>query len=316
MWKQVLFFIVCLLYANYSLVMSSTIRSAPAGGNWGDKSTWIGNIVPTANDDVIISSTIYCPGQSYSTKTYGMQNLTIEANGKIIRLENSSGLSSLAIDGNLINYGEIVDYDSYFDINVTGNIQNYNVLSPRYIYWTGDNVTLITEGYIECNAFYINTSNPAIAISDIKFKNTIVASSSSPRQNLNLNGYDLYLLGDEPTYDGYYNKINTKNEFRNDIVTTHSNIYIEKSAFSGTVAGDLTLHSSSYGVLDQIDMTGNLTIADNSIISARSYLVNLNILEIRNRIETFEIPFNDVSHGAYIVEIIINGKTKSIRVIK
>ena len=37
----------------------TTITSAPGGGYWSDPLTWIGNVIPTAVDNVIINSTVY-----------------------------------------------------------------------------------------------------------------------------------------------------------------------------------------------------------------------------------------------------------------
>ncbi len=269
--------IFVIIITNTMFVVSKTITSSPVGGNWDNPASWVGNIVPTEADDVLINSTIYCPGQSYSTKTYRMNNLNIEPNGKVIRLENSSGLSSLNIAGNLTNYGEIVDYDDYFDIDINGNLKNYGTLSPRYIRLNGDNATILTENYIECSSFNINTKNPAIAISDLKFKNTIVTSSSNPQQMLNLDGYDVFLTGDEPTYDGYYNTFNTNSDFRVRIQTNSSVFNIDKSILYGTIDGNITIKSPTFAIIKHMEIVGDFTVDDNVVVSSGKHLTPINV---------------------------------------
>jgi hypothetical protein len=128
--------LVVFLFLLVSLVempdaMSATITSTLQGGKWLEPSTWVGNVVPTQNDDVVITSAVTANGQSYTSTNYQMRNLTVNAGGKIIREKNSGGLSYLTISGNLVNNGEIVDYNDYFDVDLLGNLVNNGVLKPR-----------------------------------------------------------------------------------------------------------------------------------------------------------------------------------------
>lgn len=119
---------------------ASTITSKSSGGEWKEPSTWTSNIVPSENDDVIITSTVTVNGGSYSTKNFYAKNVTIESGGKILR-EKVGGYSKLHVFGNIINYGGIIDEADYFDVTVEGNIESYSDFQPRAL-------TVATNGNI------------------------------------------------------------------------------------------------------------------------------------------------------------------------
>ncbi|WP_367328174.1 hypothetical protein, partial [Lentimicrobium sp.] len=55
---------VLVSFALIPVKANSQIVSAPGGGVWSLPSTWMGGIVPTASDDVIIESTVSVNGNS------------------------------------------------------------------------------------------------------------------------------------------------------------------------------------------------------------------------------------------------------------
>ncbi len=274
MTRRFLITVCCIILVNFLTVVSKTITSAPSGGNWGEPAAWTGNIVPTETDDVIITSTIYCPGQSYSTKTYKCNNLTIENSGKIIRLENSAGMSSILINGNLVNKGELIDYDNYFDLEILGNISNYGTLSPRNIQLTGTNASILTENFIECKTLNINTTNPAKAVSDLLFTDTRISSSSNPRQAIDLNGFDYILNSKNLTYDGYYNTFNTNSHSSVELRSSSSNIILNNSILTGEVKANIEIRSESHAIIGDLEVYGDVTIHQDASVLSRKHLMN------------------------------------------
>lgn len=82
-----------LIFTFFSLtVVAQTINSAQ-NGSWSDPTTWVGGVVPTANDDVIVEHIVTNDGTSLSTVK--CRNLTINSGG---RLNQSNQLN---IGGNL-----------------------------------------------------------------------------------------------------------------------------------------------------------------------------------------------------------------------
>lgn len=92
-------YIVAILTALSFLLLFADISSTADGGNWNAPGTWIGAVVPTANDNVIINGTVLV------NTTASCLDLTINSTGI---LQNSSSSSyHLHVYGNLNNVGII-----------------------------------------------------------------------------------------------------------------------------------------------------------------------------------------------------------------
>ncbi|MFT3704466.1 MAG: T9SS type A sorting domain-containing protein [Agriterribacter sp.] len=135
-----LLFTLSLLVAGYA----TTITSKVITGNWNAATTWVGGVVPTATDDVIIANgaiitinaTAACTnltvGQGvsgsllYNTGATG-RSLTITGNivintGAVFSAGASgAAVNSLLLAGNLTNSGTFTDYISTNIINITFN---------------------------------------------------------------------------------------------------------------------------------------------------------------------------------------------------
>ena len=260
---------------------AAEITTTAQGGKWGDKTTWIGGVVPTATDNVIITSTVTANGGSYSSTSYPMNNLTINSGGKIIREKNSGGLSYLTISGNLINNGEIIDYNDYFDIKLSGNLINNGVLKPRYINMDGANQQLSGSSAIECKQINLNMSDEfAVAVSNLMFKNCRINSGvSTTNKKLKMGNFSLSLFADSIRYDSYYGSVSSSSEIVIPIVYDGTGILnAENSLVGGTIYGNVTVKSPSYAFFKDLTVEGNLTLDEGAKVSSQ---VNLQKLRVK-----------------------------------
>lgn len=124
--RWILVYITFLLAFNLAAVIYST----STGGFWNDTSTWVGGVVPTIEDDVVLVGTVY-PAINSGSPNH-CNNLTIEANGK---LTNNTNIRYVHVHGTLINNGEVDRTSSsgkiviytYGDIINNGLMQNFDL---------------------------------------------------------------------------------------------------------------------------------------------------------------------------------------------
>ncbi len=275
MTSRFLLSICCIIIVNFIVTFAGTITSAPSGGNWRDKTSWVNGEVPTEDDDVIVTSTIYCPGQSYSSVNLFAKSIIIESDGKLIKEENTQGLTTLTVTGDFINRGEVIDNSDYFDFTLGGQLDNEGILKPRTIVMNGSNTTLSTKKAIECKNFYVNTETELEALSDIRFINTRVTSSSNPRQVLNLKNYSLILTGTDLSFDGYYYKFNTNSYFSVELKTGNSVFSINNAILTGKTVGNVEVISTTHAIIADFEIEGDFKIQENTSVLARNHLSHI-----------------------------------------
>jgi len=270
--------IMIFLWIGINFSWAAEITTTAQGGKWSDKTTWVGGIVPTLTDNVIITSTVTANGGSYSSTSYPMVNLTVNSGGKIIREKNSGGLSYLKLSGNLTNNGEIIDYNDYFDIDLTGNLINNGVLKPRYINLLGENQQLSGTSAIECRQINLNMKDEfAIAASNLKFKNCRVNSGVSvTNKKLKMSNFSLSLFADSIRYDSYYGSVSSSSEIVIPVVFDGTGILnAENSLVGGTIYGNVLVKSPSYAFFKNLIVEGNLTFDEGMKVSSQSNLQKL-----------------------------------------
>ncbi len=112
-----------------SLAFAETITSTPEGGPWHYNTTWVGHVVPTLDDDVVIAGPV-----SISSLPNYCNNVTIISSGLL-----KAGITqtrTLVVYGDLDNAGTITDGVYFFEIQVAGNLHNSGV-------WENHDTTII-----------------------------------------------------------------------------------------------------------------------------------------------------------------------------
>lgn len=148
--------ITLLLVMFFTSMTFAQITSTTTGGNWNDTSTWLGGVVPTANDDVVIDGTVY-----HNNKSDACKNLTVNAEKILTSLNASVNGWPLKIVGDLINNGSIKNNDAgdWLQISVSKNIVNNGVWTNYGVALIGDSDQIIS-GNKPIATYFIMTQNP------------------------------------------------------------------------------------------------------------------------------------------------------------
>jgi len=332
--KITVLFTIILICGN-SFLQAKTITTTSLGGLWEDATTWIGEIVPTKNDDVVITSEVTTGNVYYSSRTLEANNLTINEGGKIIREADRVGYYSMEIHGNLENNGEIIDYLDYFDIRVHGNIVNNGILKPRYLTLNGENQHISATKPISPKTFFLRmTDQQAFAASDLHFHNSDVQGDSGKK--LDMKSFKLKLSADSITYSSYYGELRSDCIIRIPLVFENTGtIDLNNSIFQGTIQGDVLLRSSTLAILSDLTIEGNLTVERGTKVSSSENLIKLKVTEDfynYGQLNNDTIPIGEVmvpprsmtatiygdvanygSTGNTNIHLTTNGETRTIR---
>ena len=260
---------------------AATISSKSSGGDWNSTSTWIGNNIPTAADDVIINGTVAGAGSCKS--------LTVSSGATLL---NRSGYGeTIVINGDITNNGTIQNAASgSLYLNVYGRITNNGTWNNRYIYLyqTGNaHLSQASGKYFE-NLTLEAANGKADSIvmqTDVMFKACNYTSKGTNKRVLVADQTRLNIIN--CTVNSFNIQTNDTVDLKNSTITGCT-IY-GKGTISGTVhiksgstiEGSITnagilKNASGYGVATTFkgDITNNGTITNAISGSLEVYLAN------------------------------------------
>ena len=192
----------CLIIGMLLLVigvdMKGAITSVQAGGNWNSTSTWVGAVIPSTNDDVIINGS---GGNSVTLQSkITIASLTLNDNGGII-----AGNYDITVKGNLkignFNSGYGLSRDNGI-VTVGGNFDYNNGWSGASQFGGG-----AQAGYFIMNgtSFTITNNNQPISIPKFRVGNASLTITKNGSTSFSiLTEYDRNCLP-SPTIVGAFN---------------------------------------------------------------------------------------------------------------
>jgi len=211
----------------------SGITSTTTGGYWNETTTWIGGVVPTSTDDVIID------GNVLITASVTCYNITVNPEDT---LRSDYFDITLTVTGSFTNNGVLLDVSNSwaFIIDIEGNMINNGTWKNNTTNLTGSTDQTITLNSIFEGANLIDTDNTSAIItgSNLSFKNTI----------LNFNNGDLNFVSDYSlSVIGASGKISNMN-----INGIGNDIYLSDDAYI-----------SDSVIIDNVSFTGEVQIGNN-----------------------------------------------------
>jgi len=189
------------------LAYSATITSTK-DGNWNAGSTWIGGVVPSASDDVVINSGDFV-------------TVTANASCNSVLIENVSSLDLAGASGLKINSGVTLDVANDFLVDVVvgtlGTTSTVNILGTLTI---GGNCTLNCDLSVlgGTNAFTIGDATNSGDLSvqgDLNFTNSLISALGTMNQ-LELRNGNISVYGEVVQTAGVIGLLSTNKLIVND----------------------------------------------------------------------------------------------------
>lgn len=165
-------------FSNYAF--SATIESSSGGGIWENSTTWIGNVVPDENDDVIINGTVSM------TKSNSCNSITVSQGAIFQNGGDEFSWVILTVNGKIINNGTIRDNPEGYRLwlSLAGDIENNGIWTPEYTHLVSETVQNITQNHsVEFGGSFQKHSSETTAASSF----ALVAQSDLI---LNMNQFD------------------------------------------------------------------------------------------------------------------------------
>ena len=122
----------------------TTIESVAGGGYWTSTSTWVGGVVPSSIDSVIINGNV-----TLNTNAT-VEDLTVNS-GKIFK-NRSNNNYTLTVNGDLTNDGTMQDATYHLIVTVGGDVDNSGTLENYSLTISGD---LDNSGTLSVNNTYL-----------------------------------------------------------------------------------------------------------------------------------------------------------------
>jgi len=249
----------------------SGITSTTTGGYWNETTTWIGGVVPTSTDDVIID------GNVLITASVTCYNITVNPEDT---LRSDYFDITLTVTGSFTNNGVLLDVSNSwaFIIDIEGNMINNGTWKNNTTNLTGSTDQTITLNSIFEGANLIDTDNTSAIItgSNLSFKNTI----------LNFNNGDLNFVSDYSlSVIGASGKISNMN-----INGIGNDIYLSDDAYI-----------SDSVIIDNVSFTGEVQIGNN---------VTANNITVTDTLRGYTVPGSSIlnvtgtlTNNGYILDV-------------
>ena len=176
----------------YFQSFSQTVTSTTSGGYWTATTTWIGGVLPTSTDNVVIN------GRVIYNLSPTCNNLTINSGDTLF---GGASNYTLTINGSVTNNGALMrDPSSWYTyVDIKGNIINNGGWSPYLTYFSGTTTQTIScgVGKVLQGGFQLIKSNSFVQlVSDAGFSGSwLNMNTDTLRTNgykLNFNEVDVY----------------------------------------------------------------------------------------------------------------------------
>ncbi|MDZ4181903.1 MAG: hypothetical protein U1B83_03415 [Candidatus Cloacimonadaceae bacterium] len=170
------------------------IYSTTGTGRWHETATWIGGVIPTATDNVVVQGTI----TTYSTAY--CNNLTITSTGTV---RNATTVSAtIQIGGNLINQGNLISHTGGLNLSVFcgGHVTNSANIAVYEFTFSGSadqNLNNTSGSFSSAKIYDSNAASRIVLQSDLVLTNSEVNlnlatitlfTTGQPARHLTLNG--------------------------------------------------------------------------------------------------------------------------------
>lgn len=256
--KKMLLVFLFLILIPVSTLSPQTISSKSTGGMWDDVNTWVGGVVPGANNDVIINGTVIV------NQTCNIKSLTINS-GQTLQAHTYYGVYTINASGDVINNGiiKITPGGNTLDLLVTGNVTNNGQWDSRYLCFVGQYTQYISQG----QGKFFNTTIRKRDYGNSTYATNVITASS----NITLKG-DFEINGvynsawQKGLFDmkGYTLTLASSARVLYGIVKDASHLYVTENSRLEDIefTGDMTLHGSGRIFNSEVYFNGTVTIAD------------------------------------------------------
>ncbi len=240
----------------------STITSTTAGGNWTNKTTWVGGVVPTASNHVSVTGIVYVDASP------SVQNLTVNSGAELYNQNMSN--ATLTVNGNVLNNGVISNRPSTsyrLSLIVKGNIDNngtWSVLKTSLSGSGNQTIRQATGKRFEGEFETTDTNGDILLGSNAVFHNSSWELRSS---RILTNGFRL---------------ITNSYTLRNGKIVSDDHLELNNTTVDAiTFEGNYTIHGK-LKIRNNVVLKGNATLADtlhndifyNSTLKVEGNMVN------------------------------------------
>ena len=280
-------------------ILNSNIESKLTGGNWNDTNSWVGNVIPTANDNVIINGIV--------SVTYNADCNNISITDTLQNVQEGSGsYRTLTVNGNIINNGLIQSvgcYGCYYPdalrLDVKGDMTNNGIWQPaetRLIGNTSQYLNVASDKNFGGTVTNMDTIRPIIPSTNLTFSGTF-----------NLNNGKI-LAGNKSLYlgtvtNGRIDSGNIYNGILDNITCTGKNVFNNVLLKYVTINEDTRFYGGALyknvNCLSNVQILKTVSIGDavfvNSIVTITDTLQN--VQEGLGRYRTLTVNGNIINNG-------------------